>query len=212
MASGERKILILAGRLSRYDARWPLAPGSIAWSGAGAACKCSAYLAGSVLADDPRCFELPALGNRWMRGWAVRSLWSSEQLQRPDLVHVVHDEMSEAALILSESAELPYIQTVADFRTLGRGLRLSRRWCRQVVAIRPDLAAGLVDELGVPESAGRRHRAGDRPCPRSRPAAPAAGRVPVIGAGGPLDEVSRAAWSSSRPPAGSSTPAATPSS
>ena len=132
---------------------------------------------------------MPALGNRWMRGWAARSLWSSEAVQRPDLVHVVHDEMSESALILSESAGLPYIQTVADFRTLGRGLRLSRRWCRQVVAIRPDLAAGLVAELGLPESRVAVIAPGIA-VPEAPPRRPVVGRVPVIGTGGPLDEVS----------------------
>jgi glycosyltransferase involved in cell wall biosynthesis len=104
-------------------------------------------------------------------------------------MHVVHDEMSEAGLIVAESSALPYIQTVADFRTLGRGLRLSRKWCRQLVTIRPDLASGLVDQLGVPDS-----RLAVIPPGIALPAEPArelAGtRVPVIGAGGPLDEVS----------------------
>ncbi len=143
---------------------------------------------GNVLADDPRCFEWPALGKRWMRGWAARSLWSWDQLDRPDLVHVVHDEMSEPALILSDSAQIPYVQTVADFRTLSRGLRLSRKWCRHVVAIRPDLAAGLVDSLGVPESFLSVIAPGIAPAVES-PRGAASGRVPVIGAGGPLDEV-----------------------
>ena len=107
---------------------------------------------------------------------------------RPDLVHVIHDEMSEAALILSESSQLPYIQTVADFRTLGRGLRLSRRWCRQVVAIRPELADGLVSELGVPELRVTVIAPGIA-LPEEPTREPAAGRVPVIGTGGPLDDV-----------------------
>jgi glycosyltransferase involved in cell wall biosynthesis len=189
MASGERKILILAGRLSRYDARWPLAPWLDRLERRGCRLQVLCLSRGSVLADDPRCLELPALGSRWMRGWAARSLWAEGHVERPDLIHVIHDEMSEAALILAETAQLPYIQTVADFRTLARGLRLSRRWCRHVVAIRPDLADGLVGTLGVPGSCVSVIAPGIVPAAEP-PLASAAGRVPVIGTGGPLDEVS----------------------
>jgi glycosyltransferase involved in cell wall biosynthesis len=124
-----------------------------------------------------------------MREWIARSLWSREPLVRPDLVHVIHDEMSEAALILSESSHLPYIQTVADFRTLARGLRVSRKWCRQVVAIRPELADGLVAELSVPDSRVAVIAPGI--ALTEEPARDlAVGRVPVIGTGGPLDDLS----------------------
>jgi glycosyltransferase involved in cell wall biosynthesis len=189
MTSGEQRILVLAGRLSRLDARWPLAPWLDRLERRGCRLQVLCISRGSVLADDARCFELPALGNRWMRGWAARSLWSRDLLQRPDLMHVVHDEMSEAALIVAESSGIPYIQTVADFRTLGRGLRLSRRWCRQLVAIRPDLASGLVEDLGVPEARVAVIPPGIA-LPDEPPRELAVGRVPVIGAGGPLDEVS----------------------
>ncbi len=189
MTSVERRILVLAGRLSRLDARWPLAPWLDRLERRGCRLQILCISRGNALVNDPRCLELPALGNRWMRGWVARSLWSHELLKRPDLIHVVHDEMSEAALIVSESAGIPYLQTVADFRTLGRGLRLSRRWCRQLVAIRPDLAEGLVEELGVPESMVAAISPGialpDEPVREM-----AANRVPVIGAGGPIDEVS----------------------
>jgi glycosyltransferase involved in cell wall biosynthesis len=189
MTGGEPRILIMAGRLSRYDARWPLAPWLDRLERRGCAIQVLCLARENVLVDDPRCFEISLLGNRWIRGWVSRSLWSREHLVRPDLVHVIHDEMSEVALVLSESSGLPYIQTVADFRTLGRGLRLSRRWCRQVVAIRPELADGLVSELGVPDSVVAVIAPGialpEEPCRD-----PAAGRVPVIGTGGPLDDLS----------------------
>jgi glycosyltransferase involved in cell wall biosynthesis len=124
-----------------------------------------------------------------MRGWVARALWTRGQLVRPHLMHVIHDEMSEAALILSECSRLPYIQTVADFRTVGRGLRLSRRWCRQVVAIRPELADRLVAELGVPESRVAVIAPGIA-LPEEPTREAAVGRVPVIGTGGPLDDMS----------------------
>jgi glycosyltransferase involved in cell wall biosynthesis len=189
MTSVERRILILAGRLSRHDARWPLTPWLDRLERRGCRLQVLCIARGNVLIGDRRCIEMPALGNQWMRGWTARSLWSRAELQRPDLIHVVHDEMSEAALIVSETSGLPYIQTVADFRTLGRGLRLSRRWCRQLVAIRPDLAAGLVEELGVPESRIAVIPPGIA-LPDEPVRDPSAGPIPVIGAGGPLDEVS----------------------
>jgi glycosyltransferase involved in cell wall biosynthesis len=189
MTSGEWRILILAGRLSRHDLRWPLAPWLDRLERRGCRPQVLCASRGNVLVDDARCIERPGLGHRWMRGWLARSFWVRDATQRPDLIHVIHDEMSEAALILSESSGVPYVQTVADFRTLGRGLRLSRRWCRQLVAIRPDLASAMVGELGVPAS-----RVSVIPPGIALPDEPrrerAADRVPVIGAGGPLDEVS----------------------
>ncbi len=118
-----------------------------------------------------------------MRAWAARSLWLDDQIERPELVHVVHDEMSEAALILAESGGLPYLQTVADFRTVERGLKLSRRWCRHLVAIRPELADGLVEGLGVPSSRVSVIAPGIVPAVEKRPAV-VPGHVPVIGTGG----------------------------
>jgi glycosyltransferase involved in cell wall biosynthesis len=189
MTIGEPKILVLAGRLSRLDAHSPLAPWLERLEARGCHVQVLCISRGSILADDPRCFEQPALGNRWMRGWTARSLWIEDQLRRPDLLHVVQDEMSEVGLIVAESSAFPYIQTVADFRTLERGLRLSRKWCRQLVAIRPDLASALVGQIGVPVS-----RVAVIPPGIALPDEPArelAGtRVPVIGAGGPVDEVS----------------------
>jgi glycosyltransferase involved in cell wall biosynthesis len=189
MPAGDLKVLILAGRLNRYDTRWPLVPWLDRLERRGCRLQVLCLSQGNVLINDPRCFEAAALGNRWMRGMAARTLWSRDHLVRPDLIHVIHDEMAEAALILSESSGLPYVQTVADFRTLSRGLRLSRRWCRQLVAIRPDLSAALIADLEVPESRVASIAPGIV-LPEEPARMPAAGRVPAIGTGGPLDEIS----------------------
>ena len=58
--------------------------------------------------------------------------------------------MVDVALALAETHRLPYVQTVAGFGTVNRGLRLSRLWCRRLVATSPDLAQDLKVELGVP--------------------------------------------------------------
>ena len=163
------KILILAGRLSRYDARSPLGPWLDRLERRDCRLQVVCLSKGNILAGDPRVFEFPALGNLWLKGFAARSLWSDGRLERPDLVHVVHDEMIDTALTVSESSQLPYIQTVAHFRTVERGLRLSRRWCRHLVATGPDLAAQLIEVWESPRNESRSSRRGSSR-PRSRSA------------------------------------------
>ncbi|MGP0065772.1 MAG: glycosyltransferase family 4 protein [Isosphaeraceae bacterium] len=187
MAGRVLKILILAGRLGRYDARSPLAPWLDRLERRDCRLQVLCPSKGIVLSGDPRVFEYPALGNSWLKGFAARSIWADNRLERPDLVHVVHDEMMDTALTLSESSRLPYIQTVANFRTVDRGLRLSRRWCRQLVATGPDLAGQLIDVLGVPEDRVRIIPPGISP-PEEPLRLTGSGRVPVIGMGGPLEE------------------------
>ena len=85
--------------------------------------------------------------------------------------------------------QLPYIQTVSRFGALASGLRLSRRWCRGIVATNPDLADSLIKELGFPADRLTVVRPGMAfdPLP---PARAGGARVPVIGTGGPLEEAS----------------------
>jgi glycosyltransferase involved in cell wall biosynthesis len=181
------KILILAGRLNRYDNCWPLAPWLDRLERRHCRLQVLCLARETILPNDSRAIEVPALGSRWLRGFATRSLWADERLERPDLIHVIDDELSDVALALSETWRLPYIQTVAGFRTLERGLRLSRRWCRQLVVSGPDLASGLVDELGIPPDRIAAIPPGiltrDDPI-RTR----GFEGVPVIGTGGPFDE------------------------
>ncbi len=100
--------------------------------------------------------RVPALANRWLRALAVRRLWSDGLLQRPDMMHVVDDEMVDLALALSEDDRLPYVQTVAGFGSVERGLRLSRRWCRRLVATSPDLAEAMTQGIGDSPPIGSR--------------------------------------------------------
>ena len=187
MAGCVLKILILAGRLSRYDTRTPLAPWLDRLERRDCQLQVLCLSKGNILAGDPRVFELPALSNIWFKGFAARALWSDERLRRPTLMHVIHDEMMDTALSVSESSQLPYVQTVAHFRTTEKGLRLSRQWCRHLVATGPDLATELVESLDVPA-----HRVTVIPPGIVPPEEPlrltGTGRVPVIGTGGPIDE------------------------
>jgi glycosyltransferase involved in cell wall biosynthesis len=189
MASGPLKVLILAGRLTWDGGGWPLTPLLDRLERRGCHVQVLCLSKGCDLVNDPRALELPKLGNRWLRTFAIRGLWSHDSLERPDLLHVVHDEMGDVALDLSENAGLPYVQTVSRFGTVARGLRLSRRWCRRLVATSPDLAQELIDQLGFPRDRLAVIPPGIAPL-RHQFRKARDGNVPVIGTGGPLEEAS----------------------
>jgi glycosyltransferase involved in cell wall biosynthesis len=189
MAGGDFKVLILAGQLRWHDRGWPLSPLLDRLQRRGCHVQVLCLSKGSELVNDPRALELPKLENRWLRNFVFRGLWSYDQLIRPDLIHSVHDEMSDIALDLSETARLPYVQTVSRFGTVMRGVRLSRRWCRRLVATSPDLAQELIEQLGIPHERLAVIPPGIAPIlPPSRKARD--GKVPVIGTGGALEEAS----------------------
>ena len=97
--------------------------------------------------------EVPFLNKRLLRPFAGRRIWSDSRLERPELLHALHDQMVDLALALSDIGQVPYVQTVAGFATVERGLRLSRQWCRRLIAQGPDLADELAYGLGVPPEA-----------------------------------------------------------
>jgi glycosyltransferase involved in cell wall biosynthesis len=189
MAGGVIKILILAGRLDADDTGWPLTPwlDRLERRGFQLQVLCLSKVTGA--AADPRAVEVPALGNRWLRALAVRRLWSEGVLHRPNLMHVVQDGMVDVILALSENDQIPYVQTVAGFGGVDRGLRLSRHWCRRLVATSEDLAEAMMQGLGIPTDRIAIIPPGIVPR-RASFRATEAGKVPVIGAGGPLDDTS----------------------
>jgi len=189
MAGGELKVLILAGRLKSDDGGWPLPSLLDRLERRGVHLQVLCLSRGRGLTADPRAVEFPMLKKRWLRTFAVRRIWSDGRLEHPDLLHVVHDEMVDLALALSETAQLPYVQTVAGFGTVERGLRLSRRWCRRLVATSPALVDELVGALGVPFARIALIPPGILPQRDSFPE-DKTWKVPVIGTGGPLEGMS----------------------
>jgi glycosyltransferase involved in cell wall biosynthesis len=188
MAAGKR-LLILDGRARGDDNSWPLPPLLDRLERRGFQIQVLCSSKGEDLTDDGRALEVPLLKKRLLRPFAARWIWSDSRLERPDLLHVLHDQMVDVALSLSETGQIPYVQTVAGFVTLERGLRLSRRWCRRLIACGPDLANELTYSIGVPPEGIAliphgvvAHREPSRkPTGRS---------IPVIGAGGPREELS----------------------
>ena len=83
------------------------------------------------LASDPRALEIPLFWTGLLRAFAARRIWADQRLERPDVLHVLDDELVDVALGLAEIGHVPYVQTVADFASIERGLRLSRQWSKQ---------------------------------------------------------------------------------
>jgi hypothetical protein len=101
------KILLVAGPVHRDRGGWPLAPLLNRLEKRGLRLQVLCPGKGRDLMGDPRVVESPGLTNRWLRSFVARRLWSEGVLERPDLVHVVHDGMEEVALSLCDSARLP---------------------------------------------------------------------------------------------------------
>ncbi len=172
-------LVFLAGRLEAHDA--PEVEGladRLRAAGLGAEIVC---LAGG---PRPKVVECPGLGRHWQRSWAARRL-RPKKTARPDLLHALGMEMAPAAIALAEHWQVPYVLTIDEFLPPGGRLRLSRKWCRALVATGADLAEDLRLHLGVPESRIAAVSPGLR-LPE-HPATPGVNRVPVIGAAGPMD-------------------------
>src|SRR5262249_14665489 len=103
----------------------------------------------------------------------------------PDLLHVLPTRMSEAGLAIAEHWGVPMVQTVDEFIPTGGRLRLSRRYCRRLIANGRELADDLISALGVPADRVAVVTPGIR-APGVPPPRGGDRRVPVIGTAGPL--------------------------
>jgi len=182
------KILILAGRLDRSYGDGALGTwlDRLEQRGLQIQVLCRAS---DLNSSDPRLIESSSLGNRWLRGRAIRHLRSAGRLQHPDMIHLIDGEMVELALALSQDHRLPYVQTVSTFAALERGLRISHRWCRRLIATNDDIAHAMPHDLGISAEHISVIPPGIVPLQKTDRAV---GRreVPVIGAGGPPEETS----------------------
>lgn len=142
--------------------------------------------AGEGLPPGPKVIEYPGLDGRWRRTWAARELTSGEGPARPEILHVLDPSMGEVGLALAERWRTPYVLTIDEFLPLGIRLRLSRRWCRGVIATSEALASDLVEMVGVPRRGVSVVLPGLEPVEveESEPAHPELARVPVVGASG----------------------------
>lgn len=178
-------VLVLAGRLGAKDDGRPIQPFLERLNLMGVSAQVLCTSSGIAPATDVRIVEYPPLKRWWQQAIAIRRLRLGETLVRPDLLHVVHAEMSAIGLAIAEHWEIPYVQTVDEFIKPGGRLSLSRRWCRRLVAVSHEVADDLVAGLGIPRDSisvvkpgifqGDEGRKPDRTL-----------SVPVIGTSGPL--------------------------
>ncbi len=185
MADPELNVLLLAGRLRADDDGRPIGPLLDRLSGRGMSVQVLCVSAEPVPGVDFRIIECPGLRNRWQRALTVRRLHLGGGLKRPDLLHVLDPGMGPVALALAERWQVPYVQTVDEFADSHTAIRVSRRWCRRLVAASGELATDLARNLGIPEDVLAVVHPGIA-APEEAPICPGAGRVPVIGTAGPL--------------------------
>jgi len=133
----------------------------------------------------PGLIESPNLGRRWLLPWATRGLDLGQGPARPRILHVLGMGMAEAGLEIAERWRLPYLLTVDEFPRRDFRIRLSRAWCRGLVATNGELAEALVRDFGIPARSLR-----EIPRGISETVGPTTlageGRVPGVGAAGPL--------------------------
>ncbi|HEV3163604.1 MAG TPA: glycosyltransferase family 4 protein [Isosphaeraceae bacterium] len=185
MADAPRNIVLLAGRLPDWPDAWRIGPLVGRLHALGFVVQVVCLANGGVMEASAGLIECPGLGSRWLRRWATRGLHLGEGPLRPALLHVLHSEMSHAGLRLAIRWRIPYVQTVDEFIPLGGRLRISRRWCRALIAPGRDLADDLLQSLRVPESLVAIVSPGV-PIPHREPDVQVRPRVPVVGAAGPL--------------------------
>jgi glycosyltransferase involved in cell wall biosynthesis len=95
--------------------------------------------------------------------------------------------MAPAVLELSERWQVPYLQGIEEFLPPESRLRLSRRWCRGLVATSRELGDDLTRGFGIPrESVHVIHRGLEIPEPVTSRWATGRSPVSVIGSAGPL--------------------------
>lgn len=185
MNNSDHCVLLLADRLGVHDDGWSVGPFLDRLESQGFDAQVVCVEAAGGADDDPRVVEAPGLSGRWRMPMAVRSLRGNERLARPDLIHVLHSSMGESGLALAEHWGLPYVRTVDEFVPDGGRLRLSRRWCRRLVANSQELAHDLQTQLGVPADGVTVINPGIEAPEELAPKDPGR-RVSVIGTAGPL--------------------------
>ena len=186
--SEDVRLLILDGRPPGDDSTGPLPPLLDRLEHRGFQIQVLCASRAKDLSRDPRALEAQFLTKRILRFFTGRLIWSDSRLVRPHLLHALDDRMIDLVLSLAEKGQIPYVQTVAGFTTVERGLKLSRTWCRRLIATGSDLADELEHGLGIPSDWIALIPHGVVASPRCSSQMPAGTTIPVIGTGGPEEE------------------------
>jgi glycosyltransferase involved in cell wall biosynthesis len=131
--------------------------------------------------------ECQGLADRWRLAWSIRSLRPPVGPNRPALVHVLQTRMSWAGLEIAERWRIPYLLGIEEFLPLGSRLRLSRRWCRGLVAPSRELGDDLIHGFNIPRGLVHViHRGLEEAKAVLLDREPGTSQVAVVGAAGPL--------------------------
>lgn len=185
MARPSRSILLLAGSLGVHDEGWSIRPFLDRLARHGVSAQVLCVEAAGDAAADVRVVGAAGLGSRWRLPLTVRGLRFGERLNVPDLLHVLQSRMSAAGLAIAEHWGIPSVQTIDEFVPADGRLRLSRRWCRRLVATSRELADDLIGQLRVPAERITVVNPGIE-APETEPVRDRGRRVAVIGSAGPL--------------------------
>ncbi len=193
MDNASRAVLLLAGRMGPPDDGGPFGDLLERLDREGIAgqvlcyCRGESTGAGGATMGGPGCnlIERPDLGSRWQRYFAARRVRFDDGLRYPELLHVLQPSLAPLGLSIAERWAIPYVQTQNEFLPLGGKLRLSRRYCRAIIADSNELAGELIRDLAIPRDLVTVIPPGvaiPRECWRTT----RRGVVPVIGTAGPL--------------------------
>ncbi|MDX2039283.1 MAG: glycosyltransferase family 4 protein [Isosphaeraceae bacterium] len=129
--------------------------------------------------------ECPGLDSVWRHPFALRTLGHDWHNAGPRVLVVLERGAAEIGLSLAERHRIPYLLTVDDFLEPGERLRVSRGWCRGILAANDELAHDLIRNVGLPARLVHViHPGVETPDPRPPAAEPSP--IVVIGAAGPL--------------------------
>ncbi len=185
MPKPEKSFLLVAGQIGLHNDGWAVRPFLDRLERLAMSVQVVCIDAVGDAASDHRIVCYSGLGRRWARPLTVRALRFGERLLRPDLLHVLQSDLSNVGLAIAEYWRVPYVQTIDEFLPDDARLRLSRHWCRRLIATSREIAADLSTQLGVPPdwiatvNPGVETRSEVAPRSRDR-------KVAVIGAAGPL--------------------------
>ena len=180
-----RSVLLVADRLGVHDDGWSVAPFLDRLEGQGLDAQMLCIEAAGDAATDRRVVGCPGLGIRWRLPLAVRNLRFGERLNRPALLHALHGRLGEATLAIAEHWGIPYVLTLDEFLPPHGRLRVSRRWCRRLIATSRELADELGTQLHIPAERIVLVNPG-LDSPAETTPRPSDHQVAVIGTAGPL--------------------------
>jgi glycosyltransferase involved in cell wall biosynthesis len=185
MADVGFELVFLADRLTSRDELRALRVLTDGLGRLGHVCRvfCTSAPPGHGIAD---LSEVPGLSRRWLLSWTARGLTLDDPPARPRILHVLKSRLADAAVEVAERWRIPYLLTVDEFPGRDGRLRLSRNWCRGLVATNRELAEALIVELGVPPRFLQTIERGVPDPVESTRLAATGPRVPVVGAAGPL--------------------------